>query len=431
MNNLAISPEERQQYQQHFLNANPVNGKLPGAAARANLMQSGLSTQHLGEIWELADIDKDGALDFDEYSVAMKLVFSVLNRTISSVPPVLPPSLIPQSKYQHFGSAANLSPQFASPQHASQFASPQHATPQFASPNASVTSIHSPTGALDWYISGADRARYQGLFAQHSRGSENVRLLDMDDFLGTLGIARSVTTQAWNLVDVRKYQQLNQEQFIYLMHILHACTRGAPVPSVLAPSVKDAIYKSLDLGASDSGHGYRYNKPSRPADARTPGLYGERSTNVALADSYLSKLKTSSTFKGDSSSRYASSTKRGEEERKLRDELKELDRELEKLEREAGRDTERDGPGAREEEQLQTTLKELERLKEYKEQEKIRCSRAPTDEGTQSVQDIKQSIFQLEGHVSFLLSEKRAIDEFIDSGRQELLDLQMEQMKLK
>ncbi|KAJ2416351.1 hypothetical protein GGF47_005427, partial [Coemansia sp. RSA 2524] len=117
--------------------------------------------------------------------------------------------------------------------------------------------------------------------------------------------------------------------------------------------------------------------------------------------------------------------------RKLRDELKELDRELEKLEREAGRDTERDGAGAREEEQLQTTLKELERLKEYKEQEKIRCSRAPTDEGTQSVQDIKQSIFQLEGHVSFLLSEKRAIDEFIDSGRQELLDLQMEQMKFK
>ncbi|KAJ2708760.1 endocytosis defective- protein, partial [Coemansia spiralis] len=82
MNSLSVSAEDEQQYRQHFYNANPVDGKLPGAAARANLLQSGLATTLLGEIWELADIDKDGALDFDEYCIALKLVFSLLNRVI-------------------------------------------------------------------------------------------------------------------------------------------------------------------------------------------------------------------------------------------------------------------------------------------------------------------------------------------------------------
>ncbi|KAJ1836377.1 endocytosis defective- protein [Coemansia sp. RSA 2706] len=399
MNNLAITADEQRQYQQHFVNANPVNGRLPGAAARANLMQSGLSTQQLGEIWELADIDKDGALDLDEYSVALKLVFSLLAHAIPAVPPVLPPGLIPASKYQHFGSSANLSPPYASPRPAD------------------------APAALEWYVSESDRARYQQLFAQHARGG-HVRLLDVDEFLGGLGISRPAATQAWALVDVRKYQQLNQEQFTYLLHILSAHLRGAPLPPTLPPAVKDAIYSSLSL-AADSTNAARYTKPA--ADARKPGLYGERSGNVALADSYLSKLKTSSTFKSDTASRYASSSKRADEERKLRAELDGLDADLDRLQ------ADRQAPRA-EDDGLEATVRELELLKEHKAREKARiesaAGAAPPASG-ETLQEIKQAIFQLEGHVSFLLSEKRAIDEFLAQGRQELLDLQMEQIKLK
>ncbi|KAI9475052.1 endocytosis defective- protein [Coemansia sp. RSA 990] len=379
MNNLAISPEEQQQYQQHFNSANPVNGKLSGAVARTTLMQSGLPTHQLGEIWELADIDKDGALDFDEYCVALKLVFSLLSHAIPGVPPVLPPSLIPQSKYQHF----------AIPQ-----ASPHISEPQPAK--------------MEWYVPGEDRARFQAAFGQQARGSSQVRMLDMEDYLLSMGVSRAAISQAWALVDVRRYQQLNQEQFIYLMHILNAHMRGTQLPQVLPPAVKDAIYSSLSLSSL----------PSKQApDSRKPGLYGEKSGNVALADSYLSKLKTSSTFKNDAGSRYASAGKRAEEERKLRAELRELDEELERLQSEYEK-----AQSGSHESQLKQAVEELEQLKRFKE-------RGP-DAGSEPLQDIKQSIFQLEGHLSFLMSEKRAMDEFIAKGRQELLDLQMEKVKL-
>ncbi|KAJ2635370.1 endocytosis defective- protein [Coemansia sp. RSA 1286] len=410
---LSLSADEQQQFQQHFFNANPIDGKLPGAAARESLMQSGLPTHQLGQIWELADIDKDGALDLEEYCIALKLVFSVLNNIIGSVPAALPPSLIPQSKYSYFGGMQQTQ----------------------------TTPVTNAT--MEWYVPGEDRARYQGLFAQYSRGSAQVRLLDADEFLNSLGLPRSSVTQAWGLVDVRKYQQINQEQFIYLLHVLNSHLRGAAIPSTLPPAVKDNIYRSLNLDSSTStttaagagqSHTYsRYGKSTASsgtyADSRKPGLYGEKSGNVALADSYLSKLKTSSTFKNEAGSRYASSSKNAEEERKLQAELRELDQELKKLKEEEEsqpKDT-RDG-GI-----LESTLKELEDLRDFKLQEKRQAeSQSSGSNGSsETLQEIKQSIYNLEGELAFLLSEKRAMDEFMTSGKQELVELQVEQMKLK
>ncbi|KAJ1805781.1 endocytosis defective- protein, partial [Coemansia sp. RSA 2599] len=404
---LSLSADEQQQFQQHFLNANPIDGKLPGVVARESLMQSGLPTNQLGQIWELADIDKDGALDLDEYCIALKLVFSVLNHSISSVPATLPPSLIPQSKYAYFGGSVGSA--------AGGMGGLQQLQPQ-----ANAT--------MEWYVPGEDRARYQGLFAQYSRGSAQVRLLDADEFLNSLGLPRSSVTQAWSLVDVRKYQQINQEQFIYLLHVLNSHLRGAAIPATLPPAVKDNIYRSLNLDSSTTAgagqsHTYsRYGKSSASqgtsGDPRKPGLYGEKSGNVALADSYLSKLKTSSTFKNDAGSRYASSSKNAEEERKLQTELKKLDEELKKLKE----DEESQSKDARDGGILESTLKELEGLRDFKLQEKRQAeSQSSGSSGSsETLQEIKQSIYSLEGQLAFLLSEKRAMDEFMTSGKQEL-----------
>ncbi|KAJ2815167.1 hypothetical protein FBU31_007029, partial [Coemansia sp. 'formosensis'] len=58
-------------------------------------------------------------------------------------------------------------------------------------------------------------------------------------------------------------------------------------------------------------------------------------------------------------------------------------------------------------------------------------SESTSQSGGESVQEIKQSIFNLEGHLALLLSGKRTMDEFIATSKQELLELQMEQVKLK
>ncbi|KAJ2067097.1 hypothetical protein GGI16_009692, partial [Coemansia sp. S142-1] len=80
-------------------------------------------------------------------------------------------------------------------------------------------------------------------------------------------------------------------------------------------------------------------------------------------------------------------------------------------------------------EQLEAILAELRELKTFKAGERMR-SESSGQSGGESVQEIKQSIFNLEGHLATLLSEKRAMDEFIATAKQELLELQMEQVKL-
>ena len=45
-----------------------------GRAAKAEMMKSNLPSKELGKIWKLADTDKDGMLDMEEFALAMHLI---------------------------------------------------------------------------------------------------------------------------------------------------------------------------------------------------------------------------------------------------------------------------------------------------------------------------------------------------------------------
>jgi len=74
----------------------PVNGKLSGKACRPYMEASSLDPPTLGKIWNLADIDKDGFLDIDEFAVCYQLMY--ICKMKWALPDKLPPSLIPPSK---------------------------------------------------------------------------------------------------------------------------------------------------------------------------------------------------------------------------------------------------------------------------------------------------------------------------------------------
>lgn len=65
----------KNKYRQEFYNHDKSNvGILNGVQARYVLSQSGLPTPILANVWNLSDVNKDGALSADEFCVAMHLI---------------------------------------------------------------------------------------------------------------------------------------------------------------------------------------------------------------------------------------------------------------------------------------------------------------------------------------------------------------------
>lgn len=89
-----ISEEQREYYSKQFQSMQSnLKGIITGNKAKDFFEKSNLPIHELSQIWQLSDIDKDGALTLNEFCIAMHLV--VLRRNHVDLPTQLPPSLVP------------------------------------------------------------------------------------------------------------------------------------------------------------------------------------------------------------------------------------------------------------------------------------------------------------------------------------------------
>lgn len=92
-----IVSKDKPKYDEIFSTLNPSeDGKLTGSDAKPEFLKSKLPNSVLGKIWKLADVDKDGLLDEEEFSLAMHLIKIKLDG--HDLPNNLPEHLIPPSK---------------------------------------------------------------------------------------------------------------------------------------------------------------------------------------------------------------------------------------------------------------------------------------------------------------------------------------------
>lgn len=91
-----IVTRDKPTYDEIFFTLSPVSGKVSGAMAKKEMVKSKLPNTVLGKIWKLADVDKDGFLDDEEFALANHLIKVKLEG--HELPAELPKHLVPPSK---------------------------------------------------------------------------------------------------------------------------------------------------------------------------------------------------------------------------------------------------------------------------------------------------------------------------------------------
>ncbi|XP_067939205.1 EH domain-containing protein 3-like isoform X1 [Watersipora subatra] len=91
-----IVSKDKDRYDKSFYALGPKDGKIAGGAAKTEMVKSRLPNSILAKVWKLADVDRDGMLDSEEWALANHLMGLKLEG--HELPAELPVHLIPPSK---------------------------------------------------------------------------------------------------------------------------------------------------------------------------------------------------------------------------------------------------------------------------------------------------------------------------------------------
>lgn len=402
---------EINKYWEIFSGLDPNNGILTGDQVAIVLKNSQLPDSELERVWDLSDINKDGNLDFEEFCIAMRLIFDRINGKTSTVPSQLPEWLVPASKAHLV--EANRAVQTNS-----------LGLTRITSNDSSDDDAMLLSSDFDWYISPSDRDNYSKIYTANADYHGLISFDSLTELYSTLpNIPETDLRSAWNMVNPRSNEKIDKDQCIVFLHILHNRSRGVRLPRAVPASLRATFEKARP----------EYDLNSRQAQVNRPSLSSESddsapsSSRAKFGESYLSRLGigSSGSSYSPSGTDFSSTNSTDWDEVRLKRKLADLEKQLENAE--AAADRRRRGLEDYGSSHTGLIKRELEQLLDYKEKLLLVAQRGSSgsangasDGGPSSLQQTREEVDMIASQVAQLKSHVEQKESELKSLRAQL-----------